>query len=170
MGQCKKCKRKGLFLKVNNNDLCANCASKESVINIDKRLAAIKAENDRKDKDFNRQNAILRGIQDQYEKDKDFDKAIKAYESFFAKENVTWAYNRKMDLADLYQKRGRYDNSWGLYNKLILESPENLHRTRKAMFKQLKKEKRYPEALQMRVYQQYDTMCSYTVPTQDVCP
>ena len=87
---------------------------------------------------------------------KDYNSIITVYEDVFS-EQINWnALTHKLKLSEMYIKAGRLDDSWKLLNALINEYPDELARIRGCQFKQLKREKKYHEALRMWYMHKFD--------------
>ena len=83
MAKCKKCWKMVLFLKLNKEGLCNECAS--NVVKIASRITNIDKELKMHDKQF----AKLTAAEEKYEENGDINNIISVYEEVFIKEKST---------------------------------------------------------------------------------
>lgn len=167
MGKCKSCGKFGFFLRLNQNGLCSECAAKKSaalkrssssVKKISANLTRMQKEQELADQ----QIARLNKAREQYGPSKDYDSLIEVYEQVFSEKNSWNTCSHKLKLSEYYLKAGRNNDSWKLLNSLVTEFPNEIARIRKLQYKQLKSEKKYPEALKMLFIYKFDDYKSYT--------
>lgn len=166
MAKCKVCGKKGLFLSVNKERLCAACAEKERAIveklEADTRETKARIEEQKKlQKEKGRtsdsQIKRLKAAANKYEETEEWDKLISVYEEVLFSGKCDWRTDSHMHkLVEYYQKAGQNDNAWALLNKILLEYPDDACRVRHDQYKILKKEKNYPDALKMYFYYCFD--------------
>ena len=148
MAKCSKCGKSGLFLKIDKNGLCKDCAAMKTSsasMDLNKLRTEIAAQTAKADKQLERLNAA----RNKYEPAGDYESLIKVYESVFKEKNDWNTCTHKLRLAEYYLKAGYNDKSWLLLTRMVTEFPDDLTRIRRQQYKQLKSEKKYDEALKM---------------------
>lgn len=169
MARCRKCGKKGLFLSVDSQGLCASCAAAAQKEKEEARVFLAKVEQDNKARQakFDEQNkvlAIYNAANEQYKKDKDINALIAAYEKAFVDSGIKWTHGGTIKLANLYIKTDQHDKAWGYLNSLSLYDPLNLDflsEIRLTQAKLLKKEKRYIPAIEMTMLGYLDEINQY---------
>lgn len=140
MAKCKKCGKMGLFLKLNKEGLCNECAS--NVVKIASRITNIDKELKMQDKQF----AKLTAAEEKYEENGDINNIISVYEEVFIKEKSTLVtQSRWFKLADLYVKNGQNDKAWAWLNQLAILHPDYTAKIEEKRYKILKKENKHLE-------------------------
>ncbi len=154
MAKCWKCGKHGLFLRVNDEGLCGDCAEAQKKIKAEAKKQLLKDPKYRKmEEDLAYQDKLLKialKARDRYKVDGDCDKAIAEYEKVMIQAKPPLKSNaHAMFLVDLYIKAGYNDKAWGYLNSLILSRGLDLDKIRKYQAKILKKENKHDEAIKM---------------------
>lgn len=160
MAKCKMCGKKSLFLTLSNRGYCATCEAKAQ--NFEKKrqkdkefLEKAKAENQRRHERLDAENKILaiyNKANQQYKKDQDIDTLITEYEKAFTQTELLPAHNGRIKLVKLYVKTNQNDKAWGYLNQAILynsNNPTMMGSIRLEMFKILRKEEKFKDAVEM---------------------
>ena len=71
------------------------------------------------------------------------------YEEVFSQPCFFNVVSQKLLLVKFYQKNGQDDKAWALLNSIALESPNDIYRVRREQYRQLKREQKYSDALEM---------------------
>lgn len=168
MAQCKKCGKKGFFLRLDKNGLCDSCVESIRQQALKKTRTADRGweETIRKsqeaDRIANEQIKRLNDAREKYEKAEEYDKLIAVYEDVFSAPTLWNAASHKLRLVEYYQKCEQLDKAWALLNALLLDYPDEVFRVRRAQYRQLKAEKKYNEALKMYLLYKYNDCKSIT--------
>lgn len=154
MAKCWQCGNRGLFLHVNEEGLCNNCAKAQKKMQTEVKKQLLKDPKYRKmEEDLAYQDKLLKlalKARDHYKVDGDCDKAIAEYEKVMIQAKPPLKSNaHAMFLADLYIKAGYNDKAWGYLNSLILSHGLDLDKIRKYQAQILKKENKHDEAIKM---------------------
>ena len=147
MGECRSCGKKGFFLHVNKKGLCESCEKKvqRQMLEQEQKIEKIKRENELMDEQIQRLNEARK----KYEKEGNYDKLIMIYEEVFSQPCFYNAASQKLLLVKFYQKHGQDDKAWALLNSIALEYPNDIYRVRREQYRQLKREQKYSDALEM---------------------
>ena len=173
MAKCKVCGKAGLFLKLDKNGKCKDCAYKMKV-SVDGKAVVFDAkkfdEQSKKEtteewlnrvspeyreskNDLENQEKLLASVweaREQYKTDNDINKVISVYEQALITSNPPLRSDaHTMYLADLYIKSGQNDKAWGYLNSILISHIRLTGKIRYAQCKILKKEKKYVDAMQM---------------------
>ena len=158
MAKCKRCGKKGLLLKVDDNGLCAECAAIVSQ-QLDSVITDFEAIAAKQDEWLNHQDALLKDVlkaREEYKEDGDIEKAIAALEAAIIEAEPPLFSSHTSFLVDLYKKSGQNDKAWSLLNSCILDFARCDRHERMAMWqirfemaKLLKEEKKYSDAIGM---------------------
>ena len=144
MAKCKKCGKKGLFLTVNSDGLCKDCATKvtKAENNITRTTSNIDAELKKQDAHL----AKLTAAEIKYKEDGDINKIIAVYEDIFIKQKSTLVTQKRwFGLADLYVKNGQNDKAWAWLNQMAVLHPDYTSKIEEKRYKILKKENKHLE-------------------------
>ena len=145
MAKCKKCGKKGLFLSLNGDGLCKDCASKiikTKSNTVSKRISDIDAELKKQDEHLDK----LTAAEEKYKEDGDIDKIIAVYEDIFIKQKSTLVTQKRwFNLVDLYIKNGQNDKAWAWLNQMTILHPEYNSKVEEKRYKILKKENKHLE-------------------------
>ncbi len=137
MARCNKCGKHGLFLRVNTNGLCVDCAKKQTPVKITPTVDSLRQELAQQDKHIE----LLLKAEKAFETDNDVNKLIAVYEDVFIKQKSTLnSQSRWFKLVDLYLKVGQNNKAWGWLNELAITHPEHTNKIEEKRYKILKKE------------------------------
>ena len=156
MPKCKKCGKKGLFLKLNEDGLCEECAERAFQV-----ACGLMERAEAEYQEELLYDACM--AVEEYEKDGDIAKAIAALEEVIIEPGpAILNYEPLLDqkytrfLFDLYKKSGQNDKAWELLNECVPDAVCYGGRTRMPirdvrleMAKMLESEKKYSDAIEM---------------------
>ena len=164
MAQCKKCGKKGLFLRLDKNGLCDSCveSARQQALEKAREAEALKHKRQEADRIADRQLQRLNDAREKYEKAEEYDKLIAVYEDVFSAPTPWNAASHKLRLVGYYQKCEQWDKAWALLNSILLDYPDEVLRVRRSQYRQLKDEKKYSEALKMYLLYKYHDCKSIT--------
>ena len=154
MSICNNCGKGGLFFKTDKNGLCSECAKTElkksvyeDLLRTNKKFAILDKELKTQDNQIERINEA----KSRFQEDNDYDALISVLETIFIDEKTTLNIN-KLQLAELYLKTGQNDKAYSYASKLLLDKQQEASRVRLFMFKVLKTEKKYIDAMLMLMF------------------
>ena len=154
MATCKLCGKKGLFLKLNGNGVCAECEKRH-------KTATTKIERSTKQTDVaDTEIQLLLKADEQFKSDGDINKRIAIYESILTKKPKWNSFNYCMKLVNMYLDEGNNNKAWGQLNKMLgwfasFPNPNAyFDKIYMCQFKILKKEKKHKDALRMLIWSQ----------------
>lgn len=162
MAQCKKCRKKGFFLRLDKNGVCDSCVEsiRQQALKKAREVEREREETIRKSEEGDRiadeQIKRLNNAREKYEKTEEYDKLIAVYEDVFSTPTPWNAASHKLRLVGYYQKCEQWDKAWALLNAILLDYPDEVFRVRRAQYRQLKNEKKYNEALKMYLLYKYN--------------
>lgn len=90
MAQCKKCGKKGLFLRLDKNGLCDSCVASirqqalEKARESERKLEEMKRKRQEVDRIVDEQLKRLNNAREEFEKSEEYDKLIAVYEDVFS--------------------------------------------------------------------------------------
>ncbi len=162
MAKCRRCKKSGLFLFVNTDGLCKDCAKLENLLQKDVKQYLYQTDPSyRKAADnLAYQEELLKIVlnaQAQYKEDGNIENAIIAYEKAMRQANPPLKSSSHTHyLINLYIKAGYHDKAWGYLNSLILSHGIQLYQIRSYQAQILKKENKHIDAIQMLLFYHLD--------------
>ena len=168
MAQCRKCGKKGFFLRLDKNSLCDSCIESirqqtlEKARESERKLEETKRKQQAVDRIVDEQLKRLNNAREEYEKTEEYDKLIAVYEDVFSTPTQWNAASHKLRLVGYYQKCKQWDKAWALLNAILLDYPNEVFRVRRSQYRQLKDEKKYTEALKMYLLYKYNDCKSIT--------
>ena len=164
MAQCKKCGKKGFFLRIDKAGLCDSCVEslRQQALAKAGELEKTKRKRQADDRMADEQLKRLNTAREEYEKAQEYDKLIAVYEDVFSSPTPWNAASHKLRLVGYYQKCKQWDKAWALLNAILLDYPDEIFRVRRSQYRQLKDEKKYDEALKMYLLYKYNDCKSIT--------
>lgn len=158
MAQCRKCGKRGFFLRLDKNGLCDACVEmiRQQTLAQARELEEMRRKQQETDRIVDKQLQRLNDARAKYEKSEEYDKLIAVYEDVFSVPTPWNAASHKLKLVGYYQKCEQWDKAWALLNSMLLEYPDEVFRVRRSQYRQLKAEKKYNEALKMYLLYKYN--------------
>ena len=109
MAQCKKCGKKGFFLRLDKNGFCDSCVdslrqqSLEKARKSERQLDEMKRKQQEVDRIVDEQLKRLNNAREEYEKTEEYDKLIAVYEDVFSAPTPWNTASHKLRLVGYYQ-------------------------------------------------------------------